>query len=126
MAIYILFIIAFAFSFYILLHKDIPPNGADTTSTEYPFFDELKLSVVKTLTMAAGEIEFADLPFQDMYGYSLLLLFVMLVIVVMMNVLNGLAVSDVNMIRKEAEIFVYKSQIDTIYAWVRKYITDAM
>ena len=56
--------------------------------------------------MAAGEIEFADLAFQDIYGYSLLLLFVMLVIVVMMNVLMGLAVSDVDMIRKKAEILV--------------------
>lgn len=117
LATYVLFIISFGFSFYIVLHKDIPPTGADPNSS-YSFFDELHLSLVKTLTMSAGEIEFADLPVQDMYGYSLLLVFVILIIVVMMNVLNGLAVSDVGIIRKEAELLVYGGQIDTIYAWV--------
>ena len=117
LATYVLFIISFGFSFYILLHKDIPPKGADPDST-YSFFDELHLALVKTLTMSAGEIEFADIPVKDLYGYALILVFVILIIVVMMNVLNGLAVSDVGMIRKEAELLVYKSQIDTIYTWV--------
>ena len=117
LATYVLFIISFGFSFYILLHNDIPPNGPDPNS-DYTFFDDLPMTLVKIITMSAGEIEFADLPFQDLYGYSFLLVFVILIIVVMMNVLNGLAVSDVGTMQKEMELVLYENQINTIYTWV--------
>jgi hypothetical protein len=39
--------------------------------------------------------------------------FIFLIVVVMMNLLNGLAVSDTGVIRQEAEIHSYKSQVST-------------
>ena len=42
------------------------------------------------------------------------LAFVFLIVVVLMNLLNGLAVSDTGLIRDKAEIFSYRSQVETI------------
>ena len=42
------------------------------------------------------------------------LAFVFLIVVVLMNLLNGLAVSDTGLIRDKAENFSYRSQVETI------------
>ena len=114
---YSLFIISFGLGFYILLHKDNPkdPNASDLQ----PFFDDMGLSLIKTFTMFVGELEFADLPFDSAVGYLFLLAFVFLIVVVMMILLNGLAVSDTGVIREEAEIYAYKCQVEIISYLVR-------
>ena len=56
----------------------------------------------------------SDLPFTTSVGYLYLLAFVFLIVVVMMNLLNGLAVSDTGVIRHEAEIYAYKCQVEII------------
>ena len=93
---YSLFIIAFALSFYILLHKDI--GGLEN---DYPFFDRVGLVLVKTFAMFVGELEFSDIPFNSPFSYVFFLLFIFLIVVVLMNLLNGLAVSDTGLIREE-------------------------
>ena len=60
------------------------------------------------------DIVFSDLPFQTSVGYLYLLAFVFLIVVVMMNLLNGLAVSDTGVIKEEAEIYAYKGQVEII------------
>ena len=92
---YSLFIFAFGLGFYILLHQDTEtPEPHD-----YLFFDSLGLCIVKTFTMFVGELEFGDLPIDTGFGYVYLLAFVFLIVVVLMNLLNGLAVSDTGVIR---------------------------
>ena len=54
---YSLFIISFSLSFYILLHDD---TGQE--DKEYPYFDQVGLTLVKTFSMFVGELEFSDLP----------------------------------------------------------------
>ena len=49
--------------------------------------------------MFVGELEFGDLPIKTGFGYIYLLCFVFLIVVVLMNLLNGLAVSDTGVIR---------------------------
>ena len=107
---YSLFIIAFALGFYILLHQDIP-NGDES---DYRFFDSVDLTIVKTFTMFVGELEFGDLPITTFTGYIFLLTFVFLIVVVMMNLLNGLAVSDTGAIWHEAATYANKCQLETI------------
>ena len=93
---YSLFIVAFSLSFYILLHQD-----TEGVENEYPFFDKLGLTVVKTFSMFVGELEFSDIPFNSAFSYFFFLLFIFLIVVVLMNLLNGLAVSDTGLIREE-------------------------
>ena len=92
---YSLFIFAFGLGFYILLHQDV----ANPEEHDYTFFDTLGLSIIKTFTMFVGELEFGDLPIETGIGYIYLLGFVFLIVVVLMNLLNGLAVSDTGVIR---------------------------
>merc|ERR1712203_136491 len=69
--------------------------------------------------MFVGELEFSDIPINldsDLapIAYIFFLIFVFLIVVVLMNLLNGLAVSDTGLIREKAEIFSYRSQVETI------------
>ena len=116
-----LFIIAFGLGFYILLHKDVPEGGdaGQEKEEDYKFFDSVWLSLVKTATMLAGELEFSDIPIDlgsklAPLAYIFFLSFVFLIVIVLFNLLNGLAVSDTGLIRDKAEIFSYRSQVETI------------
>merc|ERR1711936_1229602 len=72
-----------------------------------------------TSAMFVGELEFSDLPinqstYHGMLAYVFFLAFIFLVSVVLMNLLNGLAVSDTSDIRQKAEIYSYISRVETI------------
>ena len=119
---YSFFLIAFALGFYIMLHKDV--KNADTkeevdVEEEYKFFNNPWWSIIKTSTMFVGEIEFSDIPISTEtstwpLGYLYLLTFIFLIVVVLMNLLNGLAVSDTAVIQEKAEIVTYVIRVETI------------
>jgi len=93
---YSLFLMAFAFGFYIMLHKDIP--GHIVQDDDYIYFDGPWTSMVKTITMFVGELEFSDIPIDpestiSWFSFSFLVVFVFFIVVILMNLLNGLAVS---------------------------------
>ena len=65
--------------------------------------------------MFVGELEFADLPFTGNPVSNLVFLaFLFLIVVVLMNLLNGLAVSDTGLIREEAEVVGWSSRVELI------------
>jgi len=114
---YSFFIIAFGLGFYIMLHKDIPNFIAG--EEHYEFFDRPLTSLVKTSTMFVGELEFSDIPIDTQsslawLSYSFLLAFVFFIVVILMNLLNGLAVSDTGIIMEKAEIVSYIARVETI------------
>lgn len=86
---------------------------------DYVFFNKAWLSLVKTTTMFVGELEFSDIPIDleshlAPLSYAFFLSFVFFIVIVLMNLLNGLAVSDTGVIREQAEIFSYRCQVETI------------
>ncbi|XP_023344392.1 transient receptor potential cation channel protein painless [Eurytemora carolleeae] len=114
---YSFFIIAFALGFYIMLHKDIPNFTPD--SDHYVYFDSPWTSLVKTSTMFVGELEFSDIPIDTesnlaWLSFTFLLVFVFFIVVILMNLLNGLAVSDTGIIMEKAEIVSYTARVETI------------
>ena len=131
LVIYIFFIVAFGLAFFIMLHKD---NGDENNVTNaitnetsklskenYVYFDTPWLALVKTLTMFVGELQFEDIPIFDVYDSSLrplahlfFLCFVFLIVVVLVNLLNGLAVSNVAKIEAEAEYWIHSSRLEVI------------
>jgi len=116
---YGLFIVAFGLSFFILLHDDVKDAPKEKNEGDYVFFNTTFLSVVKTLTMFVGELEFSDIPINlesslAPVHYLFFLSFVFLIVVVLMNLLNGLAVSDTGAIQERAEIYSYLSRVETI------------
>ena len=96
-----------------LLQSIIGDDSEDEDRMEH--FDKPWTSVFKTFTMFIGELEFSDLPIKSsdalaFFTFTFLILFVFITIVVLMNLLNGLAVSDVGELLAEAEIISLKSR----------------
>ena len=116
---YSLFLIAFGMGFYIMLHDDsVVKHGLDEDDKN-KYFNRTWTSLVKTSAMFVGELEFSDLPmntntYLGMLAYTFFLAFIFLIVVVLMNLLNGLAVSDTNDIKEKAEIYSYISRVETI------------
>ena len=109
---YSLFIVAFGLSFYILLH-DGPCEGENC---ENPFARP-ELSIVKVFAMFTGELEFSNINFKSspVLGYVVFLLFLFLMVIVLMNLLTGLAVGETSQIREEAEVWAQKCRVETIF-----------
>ena len=107
---FVLFIVAFGLGFYIMLHKDPGDVGED----EMVFFNKPWTALVKTSTMFVGELEFSDIPIDLNIGdtdqanhlaplaYLFFLSFVFLIVVVLMNLLNG-------KLKKKPSLYVLKS-----------------
>ena len=109
---YSIIIIAFGISFYIMMHEDHKEGEPDS---DYPFFDTIWLCLFKTSAMFVGELEFSDIPFTgNVISYLIFLSFIFLIVVVLMNLLNGLAVSDTGLIRDEAEIVGWSARVELI------------
>ncbi|XKL66442.1 hypothetical protein PGB90_009862 [Kerria lacca] len=98
---YSILILAFAFSFY-LLFKDEKSEQTDGVE----FFSDPVSSIFKSVIMLTGEFDAGSIPFKVHPGTSHLLfvLFVFLIAIVLFNLLNGLAVSDTQAIRTDAEL----------------------
>jgi hypothetical protein len=79
-----------------------------------PDFDTASLSSIKTIVMLAGEFDFSELKFESspVLGRSIFMLFVIAIAVILMNLLNALAVSDTEAIRRDAEIISLQAKIE--------------
>lgn len=118
-------ILAFSFSFYKLYHNDTPEGKNGTFSVNnmtgnfsvqdgVDFYGDLPLSLLKTVVMMIGELEASDMSF-DNGSYFVFLFFVFMMIIVLMNLLNGLAVSDTQAIKNDAELVAYRSKVKLVY-----------
>jgi hypothetical protein len=80
-----------------------------------PLFANLGVSFIKTLVMLVGEFNYSsDLNFTHWLGYVIFALFVFLVVIVLMNVLNGLAVRDISLIMEEMDTYHNISIVETL------------
>merc|ERR1719411_1396800 len=100
-----------------MLHKDFP--GFKAGDDHYIYFDGPWTSLVKTITMFVGELEFSDIPIDpdsplSWLSFSFLVVFVFFIVVILMNLLNGLAVSDTGIIMEKAEIVSFTTRVETI------------
>lgn len=110
---YAIIFFAFSLSFFTLLHekpesKDNRPNeGGEEEEEEGELnkFSNLGLSVIKTLVMSTGEFDAGSIKFQlDPSSYFVFTAFLFIISTVLLNLLNGLAVSDTQAIKSEAEL----------------------
>ena len=111
---YAILIVAFALSFYALFRgcSGATECGESGDSNEN-FFLHPGMSVFKTVVMLTGEFDVASIPFVSFPGTShiVFILFIFLIAIVLFNLLNGLAVSDTQAIRDDAEIVSYMSRV---------------
>ncbi|XP_066995214.2 transient receptor potential cation channel protein painless [Anabrus simplex] len=104
---YSILIIAFALSFYTLFRRSAEDDN---------FFLGPGTSFFKTVVMVTGEFDASDLPFQyfPVTSHVVFVLFVFLVAIVLFNLLNGLAVSDTQAIKDDAELVGIVSRIKLV------------
>ncbi|KAG5893578.1 hypothetical protein JTB14_028345 [Gonioctena quinquepunctata] len=116
---YSLLIIAFALSFYILF-TEIPMNNPvnETTSGDGDenFFTDPGKAMFKTIIMLTGEFDASDINFHTFPIISKLIfvLFIFMIAIILLNLLNGLAVSDTQMIKNDAELLGHISRAQHI------------
>ncbi|XP_050424282.1 transient receptor potential cation channel protein painless [Adelges cooleyi] len=106
---YSILIIAFALSFYMLFRND---NDIENK------FNDPSSAMFKTIVMLTGEFDtFGSLPFNlhPIVSHALFLFFIFLIAIVLVNLLNGLAVSDTVAIRADAEIVAHVSRVKLVH-----------
>ncbi|KAJ8881724.1 hypothetical protein PR048_018210 [Dryococelus australis] len=110
---YSILIVAFALSFYTLFRNCAAVDCGDDEN----FFLDPGMSVLKTVIMLTGEFDASSIPFVSFPITSQLVfvLFVFLIAIVLFNLLNGLAVSDTQAIKNDAEIVGLVSRVKLIY-----------
>lgn len=130
---YFLIIEAFALSFYIILknsnsnsdssiNSDFNSTSAShsisnsTSDSNNNVFNNPFQATFKTLLMSTGEYELSGILNNDPYGINHLvfLLFVFLIPVVLFNLLNAIAVSDIQAIKNDAEMISIIAQVKRI------------
>lgn len=111
---YLIFILSFAFCFYALFKptktRDIDVNGD---------FRNIEMTIFKTLMMLTGNYDIKFEPY-PVSSRIILITYMFTIGIILMNLLNGLAVSDIQMIQNEAELLSITSKINYI-CHVRSY-----
>jgi len=109
---FIAFIIAFGLCFFIIFHH--PEGAKDEDGQEINgYFVNPSKSLMKTIIISlTGEIEFEDIEFSSDISRLIFLVYVFFIMLVLVNLLNGLAVSDIAEIQKQAEIMSHVSRVE--------------
>lgn len=119
---YCILIIAFALSFYTLFRKEEEedqtapnPNGKEEEEEE-DFFEDPGRSLFKTIVMLTGEFDAGSIKFSTfpVTSHLIFIVFVFMIPIVLFNLLNGLAVSDTQEIRADAELVGHISRVKLI------------
>lgn len=121
---YMAFIMSFAYSFFLMfsddhIYRSKKMNGTANATTDHEeeedlLFGNIGYALVKTLVMFIGEMDYTDLNFTHWLGYVIFVLFAFLLIIVLMNILNGLAVSDIHKIQEEVDTYYHISIVETL------------
>lgn len=124
---YCILIIAFALSFYTLFRNTLEeddqkaPNPNSTgkengDDEEEDFFEDPGRSLFKTIVMLTGEFDAGSIKFSTfpVTSHIIFIVFVFMIPIVLFNLLNGLAVSDTQEIRADAELVGHISRIKMI------------
>ncbi|CAH1636712.1 unnamed protein product [Spodoptera littoralis] len=121
---YCILIIAFALSFYTLFRheqddedqKAPNPNSTGKEEEEEDFFEDPGRSLFKTIVMLTGEFDAGSIKFSTfpVTSHFIFIVFVFMIPIVLFNLLNGLAVSDTQEIRADAELVGHISQVKLI------------
>lgn len=132
LSLYAIILLAFSLSFFTLLREtpkspktldvrgNVDPGNSDSNEDdgELNKFSNLGLSIIKTLVMSTGEFDAASINFdQNAWSYIIFIVFLFIISTVLLNLLNGLAVSDTQVIKSEAELtnFIRRCQVLTRY-----------
>lgn len=122
---YSILLIGFAFCFYTLFGEDgeekESSDGENDDEADFHRFKYPGFAIIKTIVMFSGELEASSLKLKDNDAfYSIIfLLFVFLISIVLLNLLNGLSVSDVFQIKAEGHLIDLCQKIHVLNKYER-------
>lgn len=94
---YSILLIAFSLAFFTLLRTE--PSSSTDDDGNFNKFEDIGRSIMKTLVMSTGEFDAASINFTlNTWSYIIFVIFLFLISTVLFNLLNGLAVSDTQVI----------------------------
>ena len=120
---YVPFLIAFSFVFSLIFNSqsDDGTNGTSNSSNtacpqeeEYDHFGTIFDSIIRTSVMLTGEFNYPDIPMKHWLGRLIFVIFLFLMVIVIMNLLNGLAVSDIQKIQNDADTSQYINIVENL------------
>ena len=102
---YSVLLIGFGLSFFIVFGGEKPAE--DGKEAKESAFASIPVSLLKVVAMMTGELEYGDLPFDASPFISrfIFLAFLFLITIVLLNLLNGMAVSDTQAI--QCKVIIY-------------------
>ncbi|KAL1379599.1 hypothetical protein pipiens_014778 [Culex pipiens pipiens] len=119
--IYLIIIISFGCSFFVLFSnyasQDQLEDSAQNSTTKDDFnnFSTLQGSLVKSLVMMIGELDASEIEFNGhKLSYIVFICFVFFVTLVVANLINGVAVSDITEIRQQAQVAALANRVEML------------
>ena len=113
---YSVLLIGFGLSFFLIFGNTAGSDETKADGDNKDAFVNIPASLLKVSAMMSGELEFGDLPF-DAHPFTSRLIFIaflFLITIVLLNLLNGMAVSDTQAIQSKAETIGYVSRVELI------------
>ncbi|XP_049538836.1 transient receptor potential cation channel protein painless-like [Anopheles darlingi] len=94
---------------------DMLNKNSNAEEASFDTFENFPLSVVKTIVMLIGELNVSDIPLEGVIPYIILVIFVFFVPIVLSNLINGLAISDIAAIKAESELIGLVQRVSVLY-----------
>lgn len=117
--IFVLIILAFTFAFYAILrpikhgpHVNDPVANLHANETVFKNFENPFTSFIKTILMFAGDFSVEPHKLDSFWKQILFLCFV-LTAFILYNLINGLAISDIQKLKDSAEFLTLKQRVRT-------------
>ena len=113
---YSMLLVGFGLSFFLVFKPDEKAggdssgdSGGEEKACDKVAFANVPESLLKVSAMMSGELEFGDLPFDEhpVTSRLIFLAFLFLITIVLLNLLNGMAVSDTQAIQSKVRTVVY-------------------
>ncbi|XP_065209218.1 transient receptor potential cation channel protein painless-like [Planococcus citri] len=118
---YIILIGSFAYSFFIMFRNKTDLYASPEDKNSINLWQSPLVSLLKSIIMMTGEFDASSLPLGSNFStsYIFFIAFVFLISIVLYNLLNGLAVSDIQAIKEDAEFFALVTRAELIAYWER-------
>lgn len=96
-------------------------NNADENTGNAYDWGKIWLSLFRTFVMSTGELEVSNFQFHTISSYIVFSFFVFVIPIVFFNLLNGLAIEDISVIKKEGMYWYRKTQLKVLNECERLY-----
>uniref|UniRef100_A0A336M6Q1 CSON011876 protein n=1 Tax=Culicoides sonorensis TaxID=179676 RepID=A0A336M6Q1_CULSO len=116
-----LIIFGFAIGLFMLIDNFRYENPNNLKAGNNSDWESIGLSTLRALVMSTGELEVSSFQFHAASSYIIFVFFTFVIPIVFFNLLNGLAIEDISVIKKEAMYWYRKTQLTVLIEFQQFY-----